>query len=80
MPNNIAAGQFTYEVGVDEQLHPDPTVAARMSESAMGDCEYGCKIYADSQSSVRVLAHNRVYGCDKTALDVRCKAASPYPF
>lgn len=80
MPNNVVAGQFTYEVGIDEMLHPDLNVAARMSEAEMGGCEYGCKIYADPQSSVRVLAHNQVYGCDKTALDIRCKAPSPYPF
>lgn len=66
MPNNIVAGQFTYEVGVDEQLHPDPQIAARLFEAEMSDCKYGCKIYADSRSAVRVLAHNRTYGCNKT--------------
>jgi hypothetical protein len=79
VPHNIAAGQFTYEVGVDEQLHKDPTVAARMVEAEMSDCEYGCKIYADPRSFVRVLAHNRAYGCDKTTIDVLCNTASPYP-
>lgn len=65
MPRNIVAGQFTYEVGVDEQLHPDPEVASRFSEVEMSNCEYGCKIYADSRSAVRVLAHNATYGCRK---------------
>jgi len=55
----------TYEVSVGEVLHPDPTVVARMVEVAISRCEYGCKIYADPQSRVRVLAHNSAYGCRK---------------
>jgi hypothetical protein len=66
VPNNIVAGQFTYEVGVNEQLHPDMFVAARMVEAEMSNCQYGCKIYQDPRSNVRVLAHNRTYGCNKT--------------
>lgn len=56
---------ITYEVGGTESLHPDLNIAARMREIALGDCEFGCKIYADPLSNVRVLAHNRSYGCPK---------------
>ena len=57
----------TYEVNIGlEPLHPDPTVASRFIEVAMGKCKYGCKIYADPMSRVNVLAHYRVYGCNKT--------------
>jgi hypothetical protein len=55
----------TYEVSVNEPLHPDSQVAARFLEAAISKCEFGCKIYADSESSVRVLAHNSAYGCNK---------------
>jgi len=57
---------FTYEVGGTQPMHPDPTVVARMREVAMTrTCGYGCKIYADPRSAVRVLAHNRAYGCQR---------------
>lgn len=56
---------FTYEVSSKEPLHPDPTVAARMIEVELSNCKFGCKIYADPLSSVRVLAHHNVYGCPK---------------
>jgi hypothetical protein len=56
---------ITYEVGTKESLHPDPVVCARLQEVALSDCEFGCKIYADPLSSVRILAHNSVYGCRK---------------
>lgn len=56
---------FTYEVSSGEPIHPDPAVAARFREADIGDCGYGCKIYADPRSNVRVLAHHRVYGCRK---------------
>lgn len=56
---------FTYEVSGTEPLHPDPSVAARMREVELSNCEFGCKIYADPRSSVRVLAHNRNYNCPK---------------
>lgn len=55
----------TYEVGSMEVIHPDPEVRNRMTESRFGDCEFGCKIYADPRSNVRVLAHNSAYGCPK---------------
>ena len=55
----------TYETGIDEPIHPDFMVASRFIEVAMGNCAYGCKIYADPRSNVKVLAHNRVYGCTK---------------
>lgn len=55
----------TYEVGSMEVLHPDPEVRARMRESRLSNCPFGCKIYADPRSSVRVLAHNSAYGCPK---------------
>lgn len=55
--------EITYVVSHDEALHPDPTVAARMTEVAISSCYFGCKIYADPQSAVRVLAHNSAYGC-----------------
>ena len=54
---------FTYEVGSKEALHPDPTVVARMRESGIGHNEFGCKIYSDPLSNVKVLAHHSVYGC-----------------
>lgn len=57
--------QITYEVSGNEPLHPDPSVSARMYEIAIGPCEFGCKIYADPRSNVRVLAHNSAYGCNK---------------
>lgn len=53
----------TYEVGGTEALHPDPSVVARMREVAIGKCPHGCKVYADPRSNLRVLAHNRAYGC-----------------
>lgn len=55
----------TYEVSTKEPLHPDPLIAARMLEVELSNCEFGCKIYADPKSSVRVLAHNSTYGCSK---------------
>jgi hypothetical protein len=58
--------RFTYEVGTEERMHPDPEVCSRMREAAMSTCEFGCKIYADPRSLVRVLAHNSSYGCTKT--------------
>jgi hypothetical protein len=57
---------FTYEVGTDEPPHPDQDIAQRFVEIAISDCKYGCKIYADPFSEVRVLVHSRIYGCDKT--------------
>jgi hypothetical protein len=56
---------ITYTVGFDEPLHPDPQISARMQEVALSSCEFGCKIYADPRSSVRVLGHNSTYGCYK---------------
>jgi len=56
---------ITYEVSCNEPVHPDLEIAARFREIAIGDCEFGCKIYADPQSRVRVLAHNSAYGCRK---------------
>jgi hypothetical protein len=56
---------ITYEVGIDELLHPDPSIRQRFREVALSDCEHGCKIFADPLSSVRVLAHERIYGCRK---------------
>lgn len=56
---------FTYEVSSTEQLHPDPTVVARLREVAIGDCGFGCKIYGDPLSNVRIFAHNSAYGCPK---------------
>jgi hypothetical protein len=58
-----AAEPITYETGTREAIHPDPEVAARFVEVAMSNCPYGCKIYADPLSRVRVLFHNRTYGC-----------------
>jgi hypothetical protein len=62
---HVPAIRITYEVSGTEPLHPDPMITARMREIALSDCEYGCKIYADPRSNVRVLAHNRTYGCKK---------------
>lgn len=64
----LLAENVTYETGIDEQLHRDPAVASRFIESAMSNCEYGCKIYADPKSRVNVLGHNGTYGCKKTRL------------
>jgi hypothetical protein len=58
-----AADPITYETGTREPIHPDPAVASRFHEVAMSNCPYGCKVYADTQSRVRVLAHNSNYGC-----------------
>jgi hypothetical protein len=56
----------TYEVGINEPVHPDFSIAMRMQEVGISDCPFGCKIYADTRSQVRVLAHNRIYGCTTT--------------
>lgn len=53
----------TYEVSINEKPHPDDTVVARLYEAALSDCPYGCKIYADPRSKVRILIHSAVYGC-----------------
>jgi hypothetical protein len=59
--------EFTYETGIDEPIHPDFMVASRFIEIGMGNmCEFGCKIYADPRSNVKVLAHSEVYGCNTT--------------
>ena len=56
----------TYEVGHNEPLHPDPAIASRMMEVGISNsCGFGCKIYKDPLSRVRVLAHNSNYGCRK---------------
>ena len=68
MVYGLLTDSVTYETGIDEPIHRDPTVAARFIESAMSTCEYGCKIYADPRSRVNVLAHYSVYGCKKTRL------------
>ena len=61
---NVPVVRVTYEVSGDQPLHPDPDVVSRMREIAISnDCGFGCKIYADPLSNVRVLAHNRNYGC-----------------
>jgi hypothetical protein len=54
---------FTYEVGYRQPLHPDKTVVARLREVALSNCKFGCKIYADPLSAVRILGHNNAYGC-----------------
>lgn len=55
----------TYEVGIHEKPHPDDTVVSRLVEVALSDCEFGCKIYADPRSNVRILTHSAIYGCRK---------------
>jgi hypothetical protein len=55
--------EITYEVSHTEPIHPDPQVACRFREFAIGNCGYGCKIYKDPLSEVKVLAHNSNYGC-----------------
>lgn len=57
--------KFTYEVSINTQPHPDQNVVHRLVEVALSDCEYGCKIYADPRSRVRILVHSAVYGCRK---------------
>jgi hypothetical protein len=67
---------FTYETGIDEPIHPDFMVASRFIEVGLGNmCDYGCKIYADPRSNVRVLAHYSIYGCNITAGFLRTEAA-----
>jgi hypothetical protein len=61
---------FTYEVGIDEPPHPDRDIAQRFVEVAMSDCKYGCKIYADPYSEVRVLVHSMIYGCKRTMAEL----------
>lgn len=56
---------ITYETSINEPIHPDMSVRIRMIEVALSDCEFGCKIYADPRSNLRVLAHNATYGCRK---------------
>lgn len=56
----------TYEAGINEPVHPDFSIVMRMEEVAISGCTSGCKIYADPDSRLRVLAHNRVYGCTVT--------------
>ncbi len=53
----------TYESSYNEPVHPDITVIRRLQEVAIGDCSFGCKIYADPKSSLKVLAHSAIYGC-----------------
>ena len=57
--------RITYETSVNEPIHPDITVAARMREFALSTCEFGCKLYRDPLSNVVVLGHNSNYGCNK---------------
>lgn len=58
--------EVTYEVSHNQPLHPDPQIAGRMYEIGLSNrCDFGCKIYADPWSNVRVLAHNSSYGCNK---------------
>ena len=64
--NYAGTEEITYEAGINEPVHPDFSVAMRFEEVAMSSCPSGCKIYADPRSRVRVLAHNRVYGCTVT--------------
>lgn len=53
----------TYEVSTNEKPHPDDNVVRRLQEVALSDCAYGCKIYEDPRSNVRILIHSAVYGC-----------------
>lgn len=55
--------RVTYETGVDELPHPDLDVCDRLREWSLSKCPYGCKIYADPKSRVRILAHSSTYGC-----------------
>lgn len=57
--------KYDYEVSHDEPLHDDLSITMRMREVELSNCEFGCKIYADPESELRVLAHNVVYGCRK---------------
>lgn len=56
---------FTYEVVNGEPIHPDQSIVRRLREVDLSDCEYGCKIYGDTRSKLRVLFHSRTYGCPK---------------
>jgi hypothetical protein len=56
---------YTYVAEKGEPLHPDQDVASRFREVGMSSCSFGCKIYGDPRSNVRVLKHNAIYGCPK---------------
>jgi hypothetical protein len=56
---------ITYESAHNEPPHPDPQVVSRLYEIAMSNCTFGCKIYADPRSNLRVLIHSAIYGCRK---------------
>lgn len=62
--------KITYEVGVDEFLHPDWIISSRMEEFAVSDCQYGCKLYRDPQSSLIVLGHGESYGCKRSREEI----------
>lgn len=57
--------RITYEVSGSEAIHPDLDVVLRMEEIGISNCGYGCKVYADPRSNLRVLSHNSAYGCPK---------------
>lgn len=59
------AQKIAYVVSHNEPLHPDPLIAGRMMEVGLSNCKFGCKIYADPWSDLRVVAHNSSYGCNK---------------
>lgn len=62
---------FTYETGVDEAIHPDPEIAAGMSEIGLSKtCKYGCKLYKHPRAEVVVLSHNSSYGCKRTKAEI----------
>jgi hypothetical protein len=61
---------FTYEVGIDEAPHPDVDVAERFVEICVSHCKYGCKIYADPYSEIRVLVHSAFFGCRRTVAEI----------
>ncbi|ADD81053.1 gp055 [Rhodococcus phage ReqiPoco6] len=62
--------EFTYEMGVDEPINPDPDIAGRMVEKAVSKCQYGCKLYEHPSAHVIVLSHNSSYGCKRTKDDI----------
>lgn len=64
LPEPNPAERVTYSVSSTEPLHSDASVVVRMVEVGISrSCGFGCKIYADPRSNVRVLAHASAYGC-----------------
>lgn len=54
------------ETGINQMIHPNPNIRARLQEHSLSECQYGCKYYQDPKTKVVVLSHNSSYGCKRT--------------